>query len=485
MSRFLQRHAQLSGFLVAGFVTLSASAEGTNYCGWEDLAPLTTGGMVRAITLDETIYVLGGGTFNAPSKEVRAYDPAADDWQDRAPMTDAFSNFGLTELSGKLYRIGGNLSSGTVVASAETYDPQTDEWSSIADLPVMLGHLAAATLDGKIYAIGGWSNGGVADAVHAYDPATDEWTPVAPMNQSRAGHTAVTHNGKIYAIGGIINNSQVFANVEVYDATADSWSYLKPLPEARGLHASALAGGKLYVVGGLDGSLRPTDSVFRYDPAIDDWLTLASLPTANASLGAAAFLDKVYAFGGLAGPLAGPEIADVRAISALGKDGLLTRSVEEPAGQNCPAGGTRVEVGQDTSCNGELDDADEPTVIYVCRGQDGTEAAEVLIESHEEAAGDNCPRGGTRVDAGHDLNGDGKLSSDEITATNFVCDGQYGAKGEEGGIGLDGRDGQTGAEGPGGCSTAPSGARSGAGFATGALALLMLGWARRRAKLTC
>jgi hypothetical protein len=46
-----------------------------------------------------------------------------------------------------------------------------------------------------------------------------------------------------------------------------------------------------------------------------------------------------------------------------------------------------------------------------------------LLDFTDEPAGSNCPVGGTRIDAGRDDDGDGQLDADEVDTTTFVCDG--------------------------------------------------------------
>ena len=93
-------------------------------------------------------------------------------------------------------------------------------------------------------------------------------------------------------------------------------------------------------------------------------------------------------------------------------------------------------------------------------GQDG---ATSLVESTDEPAGDNCAAGGVRIDIGIDLNGDGQLQEDEITATTYIChgeegeDGEDGEKGEKGEKGEDGEKGEKGEDGKEGTAVGCSG----------------------------
>src|SRR5215831_7353081 len=74
-----------------------------------------------------------------------------------------------------------------------------------------------------------------------------------------------------------------------------------------------------------------------------------------------------------------------------GTDGTnaLVDAMPEPAGANCPFGGTKIVVGIDANGNGLLDPAEvRPTgTQYVCNGR-GTDS---LIKTSPEPNGANCP----------------------------------------------------------------------------------------------
>ena len=75
-----------------------------------------------------------------------------------------------------------------------------------------------------------------------------------------------------------------------------------------------------------------------------------------------------------------------------------------------------------------------------------------LIRPTVEAAGAQCPAGGTRVDSGIDANGNGLLDAAEVAATAYVCNGLQGANGAPGATGLPGASGATGAAGSAGAA---------------------------------
>ncbi len=115
----------------------------------------------------------------------------------------------------------------------------------------------------------------------------------------------------------------------------------------------------------------------------------------------------------------------------------LINTTPEPAGANCPNGGTRIDVGDDTNNNGTLDSGEIKQTRYVCAGSNGTNGANgtsgtngkdgkdgtaYLITTATEPPGSNCAQGGVKVESGADANGNGVLDGNEATTT-YVCNG--------------------------------------------------------------
>lgn len=141
---------------------------------------------------------------------------------------------------------------------------------------------------------------------------------------------------------------------------------------------------------------------------------------------------------------------------------VLVKTTPEPAGLNCPSGGSRIDSGIDANLSGVLDPAEFQTVSYVCNGEDGADGQDgtngqdgadgqdgsdgllALVQTTAISSGAECPSGGVRIDAGIDINESGSLDAAEIQQTSFVCNGSDGADGADG---QDGQDGQDGADG--------------------------------------
>jgi hypothetical protein len=128
---------------------------------------------------------------------------------------------------------------------------------------------------------------------------------------------------------------------------------------------------------------------------------------------------------------------------ATGVSSLIMQNVEV-AGLNCSRGGIRIDTGADANRNNVLDSNEISQTNFVCNGENGTDGASGaggtshLITQSIEASGLNCAQGGIRIDVGADSNGNTILDSDEISQTSFVCSGVNTADGSDGSNGTDG-----------------------------------------------
>ncbi len=120
----------------------------------------------------------------------------------------------------------------------------------------------------------------------------------------------------------------------------------------------------------------------------------------------------------------------------------LVKLSNEASGTNCPNGGVKVESGLDANTNNVLDNNEVSDTQYVCNsqdgengvdgtdgengtdGQDGTNGLNALLTLTNEPAGDNCPNGGIIAKSGLDLNNNNNLEDDEVTNSQYVCNGE-------------------------------------------------------------
>lgn len=95
--------------------------------------------------------------------------------------------------------------------------------------------------------------------------------------------------------------------------------------------------------------------------------------------------------------------------------------VETVDSAECPAGGTVVRVGVDEDGDGELSEDEISEERQICEGEDGRDGDDLLVEESALPMESECAYGGTRVEVGHDIDGDGELSTDEVESDLYHC----------------------------------------------------------------
>jgi len=181
---------------------------------------------------------------------------------------------------------------------------------------------------------------------------------------------------------------------------------------------------------------------------------------------------------GLTGSTGPQGIAGTNGTNGSNGFNTLVKTTTELAGANCATGGTKVEVGIDANGNGILDAGEVNIALtkYICNGAtgvtgptgltgpqgpagpqgvvgtngtNGTNGYNTLVKTTTELAGANCATGGTKVEVGLDINGNGILDAAEIISAQikYICNGLVGPQGP---IGL-----------PGAAGTFPSGTNTG------------------------
>ncbi|MDR0372571.1 MAG: hypothetical protein LBI79_03280 [Nitrososphaerota archaeon] len=240
--------------------------------------------------------------------------PEENSWVEMASMQQARSHLGAVAVDGKIYALGGQASSyqrniyqrsggGYVTEEMDTnevYDPVTNCWEYRAPIPLPCSDFAVAVFEGKIYCIGG----GVSSVYNyssytydvvqgegfnfVYDSVLDVWENKTGMPISREGAQANVVAGKIYVLGGLPRDSLNW----VYDPLTDSWSQKASLPAGFWVYSSAVYGDKIYAVGvyaepsywengGLAVDSKVRSMVQVYDPITDVWSVIGGASTGD------------------------------------------------------------------------------------------------------------------------------------------------------------------------------------------------------------
>jgi hypothetical protein len=141
------------------------------------------------------------------------------------------------------------------------------------------------------------------------------------------------------------------------------------------------------------------------------------------------------------------------AVQRTARPVTLVRLDAEPAGAQCASGGTSVNAGLDLNGDGSLSASETTSTSYVCNavaGVPGQAGTSTLVATLSEPAGAHCANGGAQIQAGKDANANGVLDASEVSSLSYVCnaaDGATGGTGATGGIGATGVAGVAGVAG--------------------------------------
>jgi N-acetylneuraminic acid mutarotase len=217
----------------------------------------------------------GAGTSQLLTENAWEYDPAADTWKALAPMPTIRLAAVAVESGGKIYVIGGaghhagsKDPSAPITATTphraldinEAYDPATNTWQKRSPMPTARNHAFAGAVNGKIYVIGGQLSSSFTatasntDVVEEYDPATDSWgVPKTRMPTSRSGGGFGVYHGRIYVGGGQTYDAHLLSAhraLEVYDPATNQWAILPSMPSPRHGVTGAIVGNRFHLIGG-------------------------------------------------------------------------------------------------------------------------------------------------------------------------------------------------------------------------------------------
>jgi N-acetylneuraminic acid mutarotase len=160
------------------------------------------------------LYVLNGAcsTKMCTSPRLYRYNPATNTWDTSLRSSPAPHIGGAGGvINGRFYVVGGDGPSGSGIIGTNrlhVYNPATNQWTEKASMPTARTDIAAVVLGGRLYVIGGVesNDGQWVGTMEVYNPATDSWTTKASMPTGRyalaAGRVIQNGQAKILAVGG-------------------------------------------------------------------------------------------------------------------------------------------------------------------------------------------------------------------------------------------------------------------------------------------
>ncbi|KAG6548110.1 hypothetical protein Mapa_010390 [Marchantia paleacea] len=178
------------------------------------------------------------------------------------------------------------------------FDPATNKWFQLPHLPNehrTAGSSASAVVDGKLFVIGGQLSSGCAcNFVSYFDMRHYCWKQAAHLNVARAKCMAGVIGNQLYVVGGFTERDQnAGATAEAYDPVTNKWRLISSMKIPMELYDSAVLGDKFYVVNSSSENLVG----LVYDPQKDEWVDMANGLNTGWQSKTAALNGKLYAVG--------------------------------------------------------------------------------------------------------------------------------------------------------------------------------------------
>ncbi len=249
-----------TGNLDAGYAVLSSNEEYNPVTDtWVFRTEMPTARSFFAIAVFQNeIYCIGGrdkGGLTGATGVNEAYDLSTDTWTSKALMPTPRMGLTASVVDNKIYVFGGG-SNETLV-----YDPIANRWTEKTPMTVAPGlwwegwSCASVMVDNKIHVIGAFPQ---SISHQVYDPVIDRWSFEEPTVTgyyfATAGVTSgVNASKRIYVFGSGSNHwamrSPGFTN-QNYDFKDNRWSVGIPVPSERFSFGVAVVDDRIYAIGG-------------------------------------------------------------------------------------------------------------------------------------------------------------------------------------------------------------------------------------------
>ena len=175
---------------------------------------------LRAVTIDNLIYVMGGAdiedVLNGLDDQMLILDPIAGTVTTQATsMPRPAAEGALVAVGRQLFYIGGwEGQYGRPTATVDAYDVDAASWRSLPPLPFPIATPAAVAVGDSIVVAGGWDGNTATYAdVFVFDVLNETWDTDQPLMNARSGASAhvldVGGTDHIYVAGGVFTFTEV------------------------------------------------------------------------------------------------------------------------------------------------------------------------------------------------------------------------------------------------------------------------------------
>ncbi|XP_035678478.1 kelch repeat and BTB domain-containing protein 8-like [Branchiostoma floridae] len=212
------------------------------------------------VTKDNDIYVAGGTMYkedldsDVSVRTLYKYQHSLDRWEERQPMLEGRSSFGMAFLQGYIYAVGGMVYdsfgrySGTL-NTVERYNPESDTWQYVTPMPDGISEHGVVTLGSQLFVVGG------RPPTHSfcYEPGENMWSVYESVPIPMSSPGAAVFDSEIVVAGGfkfLGPNRGCLPAVQIFNPHENQWQAGPPLPQGRICPGLAVLHRELYIVGG-------------------------------------------------------------------------------------------------------------------------------------------------------------------------------------------------------------------------------------------
>ena len=263
--------------LICTFFSIISFAQNT----WQTKAPYIPGKRAgsNVFGISDFGYVFGGcDTAVQAHNDLWMYDPANDQWTQRASLPGAARYSAVSCVIGNTAYIGTGFDGSTYYNDWWQYNAISNSWSQKSNFPGAVRSTGiSCSINDKAYVGMGKGQTWYGDW-YEYDPAGNSWT------QKTAFPAGPRQNGVAFGIGdyayvglGSVNNTYSVNDMYKYDPVNDNWTTVASFPLLDGVYAvgSFVINNKGFVCGGTDYTNLHTEG-YEYDPVNDSWSPIAA-----------------------------------------------------------------------------------------------------------------------------------------------------------------------------------------------------------------
>lgn len=259
----------------------------------------SNGNAISFSVLGKGYFGLGGNHENPFMKEIWAYDPGNDSWEQKKDYPFSIPAEIALTLNDKsyLFTYSGNL---------YEYNPKQDSWEILAPFPPgSRPSITGFALKGNLYFGTGNStsqeNFQPLKDFWKYDPSKNEWTQLNDfVGASRVKASSFVIDEIAYLGLGYdgIGAPPFFQDLYRYNDDKDEWDRMADFPSSGHPGLSFSLNSKAYV-GAVEESALNYNQMYEYSPLKNEWKKLNKLPSSN-SLNKSSFNinNRIFVIGG-------------------------------------------------------------------------------------------------------------------------------------------------------------------------------------------